>query len=123
MLAIGIDSGTKSTRALVLDIEAGKVLALSQRQHDFIENLPHGHVAQLPDTWVAAADQTVRECLTAIGPRKEAVAAIGVRGQQPGLIVLEERNQPIRPAKLWCDTSAADEADELNKIFGTTEQM
>lgn len=123
MLSIGIDSGTKSTRALVLDVESGKVLALAQREHAFVPDLPHGHIEQFPDTWVTAADQAIRECLTTIGQRKEAIAAIGVSGQQHGLVVLDERNQPIRPAKLWCDISTAAEADELNRVFGSTDQM
>jgi xylulokinase len=123
MLCVGIDSGTTSTRALVLDVESGKVLALAQRQHAFVQGLPRGHVEQMPDTWLEAAEGAVQECLITIGARKDAIAAIGVSGQQHGLVVLDERNRPIRPAKLWCDTSTAAETDELNKVFGSVDQM
>lgn len=123
MLCLGLDSGTASTRALVLDLDAGKVIATARHEHVFVEGLPHGSVEQLPQTWIAAADDAVRECLTAIGPRKSEIAAIGVSAQQHGLVVLDQRNEPIRPAKLWCDTSTAVEADELNRVFSGTEQM
>jgi len=44
MICLGIDSGTKSTKALVLDIESGEVLALAQRSYGTIEGLAPGHV-------------------------------------------------------------------------------
>src|SRR5205807_9206083 len=123
MLCLGIDSGTTSSRALVLDLQSGNVLALAQRRHVFVEGLPHGHSEQDPQPWTEAVDLAVQECLAAIGDRREAIAAIGVSAQQHGLVVLDERNQPIRPAKLWCDTSTASESDELNKVFGGTDHM
>jgi xylulokinase len=123
MLCLGIDSGTTSTRALVLEVESGKVLALARHGHEFIEDLPHGHVEQAPQTWVDAASKAIQQCLAAIGARKEEIVGIGVSAQQHGLVVLDARNHPIRPAKLWCDTSTAAETDELNKVFGGIDQM
>ena len=123
MLSLGIDSGTTGTRALVLEIETGKVLALAQHNHSFVPKLPHGHAEQLPQTWVDAATHAVGECLAAIGERRTQIVAIGVSAQQHGLVVLDERNRPIRPAKLWCDTSTAAEAEELNKIFTGADQI
>ena len=107
MFCLGIDSGTRSTRALVLDLDSGKVLAVAQRPHTFTAKLSHGHVEQDPQTWIDAADQAVRECLSHIGDRKNALSAIAVSAQQHGLVVLDDRNRPIRPAKLWSDTSTA----------------
>ena len=39
------------------------------------------------------------------------VVAIGVSGQQHGLVVLDGNDEVVRPAKLWCDTSTATEAE------------
>jgi xylulokinase len=91
MLCIGIDSGTTSTKALVLDVETGKTLASARHPHTFVEDLPHGHAEQLPQTWVDAAEHAIGECLTALGKRREEVAAIGVSAQQHGLVVVDER--------------------------------
>src|SRR5215212_192307 len=98
MLSLGIDSGTMSTRALALDAESGKVLVVARREHAFLEGLPHGHVEQLPDTWVTAADSAVLECLAALGGKREAIRSIGVSAQQHGLVAVDSRNQPVRPA-------------------------
>src|SRR5439155_14214171 len=58
-----------------------------------------------------------------IGGRKSDIVAIGVGAQQHGLITLDAKNEPIRPAKLWCDTSTASQAEKLNKAFGSVEEL
>ncbi len=47
------------------------------------------------------------------------VAGVGVSGQQHGLVVLDARGDVLRPAKLWCDTSTAAEAEELSQRLRT----
>ena len=123
MLALGIDSGTKSTKTLVLDIESGKVLALGQQAYGTIEGLPLGHVEQDPQTWVDAVETTIAECLEKIGNRRNEISAIGVSAQQHGLVALDEANEPLRPAKLWCDISTEPQCDSLNKKFGGPEGL
>ena len=123
MICLGIDSGTTSTKTLALDVDSGKVLALAQQGYGAIEGLPHGHVEQEPHTWVDAAKTTIRECLVQIGDRKIEIAGIGVSAQQHGLVVLDAKNESVRPAKLWCDTSTAAQAEELNKAFGGREGL
>ena len=46
------------------------------------------------------------------------VAAIGVGGQQHGMVVLDADNRPLRPAKLWNDTESAAEAARLTEAVG-----
>ena len=38
---------------------------------------------------------------------------IGVSGQQHGFVALDETDQVIRPAKLWCDTATNAECEEI----------
>src|SRR5947207_780000 len=111
MLCLGIDSGTQSTKALVLDIETGEVVAFAQHSYGIIEGLPPGHVEQEPRTWIEAAEITVAECLAKIGDRGREVRAIGVAAQQHGLVALDEANEPIRPAKLWNDLSTESQCE------------
>src|SRR6185295_2725835 len=46
------------------------------------------------------------------------VKAIGVSGQQHGFVPLDEKGEVIRPAKLWCDTSTAEECEEIMGKLG-----
>ncbi len=120
MIYLGIDSGTQSTKAIALDFESGEILASSQFAYSMIEGLPSGHLEQHPQVWIEAVEKTILDCLTQLGPRKNEVKGIGVSGQQHGLVVLDEKDEVIRPAKLWCDTSTAAECDLFNREFGGT---
>ncbi len=123
MLCLGIDSGTKSTKTLVLDIESGEVVAHAQRTYGTIAGLPPGHVEQDPKTWIDAASETVAECLETLGERRGEIKAIGVSGQQHGLVALDEAGDTLRPAKLWCDVSTEEQCEEFNKEFGGMEGL
>jgi sugar (pentulose or hexulose) kinase len=59
-LFIGIDSGTQSTKAVVLDLEARRVIADARAPHQLIDGLPVGHMEQHPADWTKALDQVIR---------------------------------------------------------------
>ena len=53
-LFIGIDSGTQSVKAVVLDLETRQVVAEARAPHKLIESLPVGHMEQHPAEWATA---------------------------------------------------------------------
>src|SRR3954470_13638694 len=117
-LIIGIDSGTQSTKVLVVDARDGKVLASATQEYDLIPNLPPGAKEQHPHTWREAAASGIRRALRQARAVAVEVKAIGVSGQQHGFVPLDEQGEVIRPAKLWCDTSTAAECDEITEGLG-----
>ncbi len=118
MLALGIDSGTQSTKVLAVDLDTGTLLASARSAHRMVPGLPEGHIEQEPQMWYEAMCEAVRSCLDQLGPRREEVLAIGVSGQQHGCVVLDENDHPIRPAKLWCDTSTQAQCETITEAFG-----
>ena len=50
-LLIGIDSGTQSTKVLVVDAKNGRVIAASAETYDLIPGLAPGAKEQHPHTW------------------------------------------------------------------------
>src|ERR1039457_3051142 len=121
-LIIGIDSGTQSTKVLVVDARQGKVLGQAARAYDLIPGLPAGAKEQHPRTWREAAAQAIKAALKNAGAAEEEVAAIGVSGQQHGFVPLDEAGEVIRPAKLWCDTSTAAECEIITRKLGGLKQ-
>ena len=115
-LFIGIDSGTQSTKAVVLDLEQKKVIAEARAPHQLIAGLPVGHLEQHPCDWTAALDAVILEVAAKVDRAR--VRAIGVSGQQHGFVPLDEKGDVIRPAKLWCDTSTVAECALLTKKLG-----
>lgn len=117
-LILGIDSGTQSTKAVVIDARDGKVLASAAQEYDLIPNLPAGAKEQHPHTWREATASALRRALRQAKAVAAEVKAIGVSGQQHGFVPLDRAGEVIRPAKLWCDTSTAPECDEITEKLG-----
>ena len=118
MFYIGIDSGTQSTKSVVLNLESGDIVAQSSKAYGLIEGLPPGHLEQHPSEWIEAVKATVSDCLSQLGEKKGEVRGIGVSGQQHGLVVLDEKDEVVRPAKLWCDTSTTSQCEAFAEAFG-----
>src|SRR6516165_8802278 len=117
-LILGIDSGTQSTKVLVVDARDGKVLASAAQEYDLIPNLPPGAKEQHPHVWRDATASGIRRALRQARAVAGEVRAIGVSGQQHGFVPLDKDSEVIRPAKLWCDTSTADECAEITERLG-----
>src|SRR5437773_9329534 len=117
-LLLGIDSGTQSTKVLVVDARDGKVLASAAQEYDLIPNLAPRAKEQHPHTWRDATASGIRRALRQAKAVAAEVQAIGVSGQQHGFVPLDKDGEVIRPAKLWCDTSTAAECDEIMATLG-----
>jgi xylulokinase len=117
-LFIGVDSGTQSTKALVIDGHTGRVLGAHSQSYGLIPGLPPGAKEQHPDTWRQATAKSIRQALKKAKARPGEVKAIGVSGQQHGFVPLDKNGAVVRPAKLWNDTSTAAECAEMMEKLG-----
>jgi D-xylulose kinase len=117
-LVLGIDSGTQSTKALVIEARNGAVLGSGAQAYGLLPNLPAGAKEQHPHTWRDATVKAVKAALRQAKASAAEVKAIGVSGQQHGFVPLDAKGEVIRPAKLWCDTSTSEECDELTQALG-----
>lgn len=117
-VVIGIDSGTQSTKALVVDAKTGNVLGESSEAYGLIEGLPSGAKEQHPSVWVEALKNSVTKALKKSKCKPSDVVGIGVSGQQHGFVPLDKNGAVIRPAKLWCDTSTVEECEILTDAIG-----
>ncbi|MEM1507969.1 MAG: xylulokinase [Candidatus Bathyarchaeia archaeon] len=115
---IGIDNGTQSTKTIVVDGETGAVLGKASKEYGYVEGLPPGHKEQDPAVWIDALIDTIKRAVKAAGIDPKHVRAIGVSGQQHGLVPLDEHGRVIRPAKLWNDTSTFRESKYLIRKIG-----
>jgi len=115
-LAIGIDAGTQSIKAVVLDLKRKRVVAEARAPLSLISGLPSGHAEQHPKDWIKALDIVIKAVCKQV--KCSDIISIGISGQQHGFVALDEHGKVIRPAKLWCDTSTQEECDILTKKLG-----
>lgn len=122
-LIIGIDSGTQSTKALVVNARTGQVHGKGSAAYDLIPNLPTGAKEQHPRDWSRATAKAIKAALKEADVKSGEVVAIGVSGQQHGFVPLDKSGEVIRPAKLWCDTATAAECDEITAKLGGQKKL
>jgi xylulokinase len=111
--AIGIDSGTQGTKALLVECDSGRVVGRGRAPHAMIAGLAPGASEQDPATWVRAMDAALAAALKAAGIDPGKVVSLGISGQQHGFVPLDAIGRPIRPAKLWNDTSTVAETEAI----------
>jgi xylulokinase len=117
---LGIDCGTQSTRALLMDADTEAVLGIGRASHELIAG-DDGTREQLPEWWVAGLVESTGAALADAGDVE--VAGIAVSGQQHGLVCLGGEDQPVRAAKLWNDTTTAEECQVLTSTLGGLERV
>ncbi len=116
---LGIDVGTQGVKGVLLDPDRSpQIVARAARHLALISGLPPGAAEQHPDEWWDAIVAVIRELLATEGAVPADVRAIGISGQQHGSVFVDNSGRPVRPAKLWCDTSTASEARALSEKLG-----
>ena len=117
--SLGLDVGTQGTKAILYDLETHEVAGRGALSYGLLPAPGRPNAAeQDPETWMEGIRVSVAAALESARAVPEDIAAVGVSGQQHGLVCLDARGDVIRPAKLWCDTESAAEADELGAVFG-----
>jgi xylulokinase len=107
---LGIDIGTSSVKAVLVDdseaivAQASDTLVVSRPQPGFSE--------QDAQSWWRA---TVNAVTSLPRDLRAAVQAVGLSGQMHGATLLDDRDEPLRPAILWNDGRSANECAELER--------
>lgn len=113
---LGIDVGTTSTRALVI-AEDGAVVAGHASEYPLSTPRPNW-AEQDPRDWWDATCESTQAALTAAGIDGSDVAGVGLSGQMHGSVFLDEADQVIRPAILWCDQRTARQCEVIAETVG-----
>jgi len=113
---LGIDLGTSSVKAVVLD--RGHQVVASGTAPLVVDQPKALWREQDPQAWWHACDEAVRQALAglaATGRSLGDVAGIGLTGQMHGATLLDAQGQALRPAILWNDGRSADECAVLER--------
>jgi xylulokinase len=117
MKLLGIDVGTGGSRALLVD-EGGRVVASATVEHEPFASPRTGWAEQDARDWWRASERAIRQVLSAGGVRAEEVACVGLTGQMHGAVLLDERDEPLRPSIIWCDVRTHEQCRALTETVG-----
>ena len=113
---LGVDVGTTSTKAVVVD-EPGTVLAVGSSAYGFDTPRPLW-AEQDPDLWWTATQEAIRSAIKQAGSDGSQIASIGLTGQMHGLVLLDAARRPLRPALLWNDQRTEEQCDFMRATVG-----
>lgn len=105
---IGIDGGTESLRARVFDT-AGRDLGGAASAYETVFPAP-GRAEQDPRLWWRAIAEAVRGAVRAAGIPAREVAALCLDTTSATMVVADAAGNALRPAILWMDVRADEEA-------------
>ena len=111
---IGIDVGTSGTKSVLFDIQ-GREIASCTEEYPLYQP-KNGWAEQKPTDWWEAVCKTLKY-LTEKATDGE-ICGIGISGQMHGLVMLDENNEVIRNAIIWCDGRTTEECREIEEIIG-----
>ncbi len=111
MLALGLDIGTTGVKGILIDAE-GAMVAEATAPHDLLSPRP-GWAEEDPGAWWGGLCVVSRELAARApgGPRQ--IAAVGLSGMVPAIVLLDEAGRPLRPSIQQNDARAHAEVEEL----------
>ncbi len=117
MKLMGIDVGTGGTRAVILD-EKGSVISSATAEHTAFASPQKGWAEQEANDWWRAAREAIRLALKRADARGDEIKCVGLTGQMHGAVLIDDRDEPLRPSIIWCDQRTSDECREITERVG-----
>lgn len=108
---IGIDGGTESVRVGIFDT-AGRPRALASEEYSTKHPRP-GWAEQNPNEWWTSLVAATRRAMIEGGVSPNEIVGISLDCTSCTVVVLDERDRVLRPAIIWMDVRAADQARRI----------
>ena len=121
MLLLGIDLGSSSVKASVIDGESGECLASAFYPKDEMKivAINPGWAEQDPEDWWLNLRSAIHECINQLGNRKDGIGAIGISYQMHGLVAVGSDMKPLRSSIIWCDSRAVKYGQDAFEKLGS----
>jgi xylulokinase len=108
---LGIDLGTSEVKIALMD-DAHRMVDTTSAPLTNERPQPNWS-EQAPSQWIFATTQALQVLRGRHGAAWASIRAIGLSGQMHGAVLLDEADQPLRPAILWNDGRSAAQCVEL----------
>ncbi len=109
MYLLGIDIGSSSVKASLIDGQTGNCLssAYYPKQEMKIMALKAGWAEQEPLQWWENLKMAIHDVLAASKIEPGKIDSIGISYQMHGLVLVDKNHEVLRPSIIWCDSRAA----------------
>ena len=117
MYLLGIDIGSSSVKASILNGETGNIVGSSfyPKAEMTIRAGQPGWAEQEPGLWWENLKLAIIEARSIAKISGQDILSIGISYQMHGLVVVDKHHNALRPSIIWCDSRATEIG---NKAFG-----
>lgn len=125
MLLLGIDIGTSSIKASVVDAATSKCIATAQypETESAITALQPGWAEQSPEQWWQDMQQAVLKLNATKKFNPKEIAAIGIAYQMHGLVCVDKEKNVLRNSIIWCDSRAVPYGEKAFNAIGAEKSL
>lgn len=119
-LLLGLDIGSSSIKASLLDADTGKALVAKAfpEEEMSIESPKEGWAEQDPEKWWKYIKQSSKFVLQKAEVKPGELKGIGIAYQMHGLVLVDENQKVLRPSIIWCDSRAVEIGKKAFKDLG-----
>lgn len=120
MYLLGIDVGSSSVKATVLNGENGRIEGSSffPKTEMRIDSLQSGWAEQNPLEWWKNLKMAILEAISLANISGKEIGAIGISYQMHGLVLIDKDQQVLRPSIIWCDSRATEIGQKAFQAMG-----
>jgi len=110
MYLLGIDIGSSSVKASILNGETGEIAGTSfyPKNEMTIVAKQSGWAEQQPELWWENLKLAILEAKSLAKISGEEIVAIGISYQMHGLVIVDKQQNVLRPSIIWCDSRATE---------------
>lgn len=117
MYFLGIDVGTGGSRAVLIDAD-GRITASATVEHVMFASPNVGWAEQDAEDWWRASAAAVRAILAENEISAEQIKSVGFSGQMHGAVLLDARDNVLRPSIIWCDQRTSEQCETITTKIG-----
>jgi len=117
---LGLDIGSSSIKAALVEVESGKNLGVVQEPKEemgmYAEK--NGWAEQSPNDWWKHICNAIKALKTNYNISKNQIIGIGISYQMHGLVVVDKEGDPLRKSIIWCDSRAVETGNTAFNAIG-----
>ncbi len=120
MYYLGLDIGSSSIKAALVEIATGKSIGVVQEPKDEmdIEAPKNGWAEQNPDDWWEHVCHAIIRLKKENNVSRTQIKGIGISYQMHGLVLVDIEGKPLRKSIIWCDSRAVEIGNKAFQEIG-----
>ena len=120
MYYLGLDIGSSSIKAALVEISTGKSIGVVQEPETEMGMLAlkNGWAEQKPEDWWQHVCGAIKKLKKKHNISRTQIKGIGISYQMHGLVLVDDKGEPLRKSIIWCDSRAVEIGNNAFETIG-----